>query len=119
MRTHRFQGASGWKRALVPCVLAVAAIFGLGVAGFAHVGDEPKVQAVNGDTAATTIKTGSGQLYTTTVERVPGAELSAEDFRQVSLLASRIVMHLNEGARHMGHDRLEEARAEIEKGISL
>ena len=94
MRTHRFQGASGWKRALVPCVLAVAAIFGLGVAGFAHVGDEPKVQAVNGDTAATTIKTGSGQLYTTTVERVPGVrrgsfrvDLPARQYMAIRLTA--------------------------------
>ena len=119
MRTHGIQGTFGWKRALAPCVIAVAAIFGLGGAAFVHAGDEPKVQAVGSDTAATTIKTGSGQRYTTTVERAPGGELSAEDFRQVSLLASRIVMHLNDGVRQMSHDRADEARAEVEKGISL
>ena len=120
MKTHASQGTPRWNRALLPCVLAVAAIFGLGGAAFvAHPWDEPGGQAVGGDTAATIIETGSGQLYRTTVERVPGGELSAEDFRQVSLLASRIVMHLNEGARQMGKDSPDEARAEVEKGISL
>lgn len=119
MRVHEIQSTSRWKRALAPRV-AVAAIFGLGGAALvADPSDEPKVQAVAGDTVATTNETGSGQPYRTTVERVPGGELSAEDFRQVSLLASRIVMHLNEGARQMGQDRPDEARAEVEKGISL
>jgi len=71
------------------------------------------------DAKATTITTGSGTSYTTTVKRVPGGALSDEDFRQVSLLASRIVMHLNKAATQLGLGDLDAARRHVTKGLSL
>jgi hypothetical protein len=70
-------------------------------------------------TTPTTITTGSGEKYKTTVEQKPGAELSPEDFRQASLLASRIVVHLNDAIEGLNNERSEDARAALEKGLGL
>ena len=67
----------------------------------------------------TTITTGSGDKFKTTVEQKPGGELSAEDFRQVSLLASRIVLHLNDAVESLNDEQKDDARAALEKGIGL
>ena len=69
--------------------------------------------------APTTISTGSGTQYKTTVDRKTEGELSAEDFRQASLLSSRIVMHLNKATQHLGDELNDDARKELEKGLSL
>lgn len=63
--------------------------------------------------------TGSGKRFQTIVDRKTEGELSPEDFRQVSLLASRIVVHLGHAASHLLDDRTEEARAELEKARTL
>lgn len=67
----------------------------------------------------TAITTGSGKQFKTTVERKSEGELSAEDFRQVSLLSSRVVMHLNEAVRSLNDSRADEARGQLEKGLGL
>jgi len=67
----------------------------------------------------TTITTGSGNKYKTTVDQKSGGELSAEDFRQASLLASRIVLHINEAVEDLDQDRAADARAAVQKGLEL
>jgi hypothetical protein len=67
----------------------------------------------------TAITTGSGKQFKTTVERKSEGELSAEDFRQVSLLSSRVVLHLNEAVRSLNDSRSDEVRAQLEKGLAL
>jgi hypothetical protein len=67
----------------------------------------------------TTITTGSGNKYKTTVDQKAGGELSAEDFRQASLLASRIVLHVNEAVEDLDQDRAADARAAVQKGLEL
>ena len=46
-------------------------------------------------------------------------ELSPEDFRQASLLTSRIVMHLNDAASNLLDERVDEARKELEQAVGL
>jgi hypothetical protein len=77
---------------------------------------KPEKKAVD---TPTSIATGSGKQYKTTVDRKTEGELSAEDFRQVSLLSSRIVLHLNKAAVHLGDERNDQARQELEKGRAL
>jgi hypothetical protein len=67
----------------------------------------------------TTITTGSGDKYKTTVEQKPGGQLSAEDFRQVSLLTSRIVLHINDAVESLNSERTEVARTALEQGLGL
>lgn len=67
----------------------------------------------------TTITTGSGSKYKTTVDQKSGGELSPEDFRQASLLASRIMLHINEAIEDLDQDRVADARAAVQKGLEL
>lgn len=60
-----------------------------------------------------TITTGSGERYQTTVERHTEGALSAQDLHQASLLTSRIVKHLNEAAKGLLDENPEAARPEI------
>lgn len=60
-----------------------------------------------------TITTGSGDLYQTTVERHTEGTLSAQDLHQVSLLASRIVKHINDAAQSLIDENTETAKPEI------
>lgn len=99
---------------LGPAVLAGALMFVWGTSVAARTQEEE-----GGKISPTTIATGSGTLYTTTVERTKEGELSAEDFRQASLLASRIVMHLNRAVVQLNEQRAEEAREELAKGVAL
>lgn len=69
--------------------------------------------------APTSISTGSGNQYKTTVDRKTEGELSAEDFRQASLFTSRIVLHLNKAALCLGGEKNDQAREELEKGLAL
>jgi hypothetical protein len=55
---------------------------------------------------------GSGAHYTTTVYRQTKGDLSAEDFRQVSTLASQIVQHLNAAVAYL--DVYDQKKAETE-----
>src|SRR5689334_14605838 len=75
--------------------------------------------AANQAAKPTTIATGSGEKYKTTVDEKPGGELSPEDFRQASLLSSRVLLHLNEAVENIQEDRLDDARAALESGLGL
>ena len=83
--------------------------------------DKQEKQAVSANTASvpTSISTGSGARYKTTVDRKTEGELSTEDFRQASLLCSRIVMHLNKAAALLSDEQNDQARAELRKGLDL
>jgi hypothetical protein len=95
--------------------LAIISIAALGLRAAAS---ETK-PATKKDEPATAITTGSGKQFKTIVERKSEGELSAEDFRQVSLLSSRVVMHLNEAVRSLNDSRGDNARAQLEKGLAL
>lgn len=66
-----------------------------------------------------TITTGSGKLYQTTVERVTEGKLSKEDFHQASLLTSRVVAHLTEAEQTLAVGKKDLAKAEIDKALEL
>jgi hypothetical protein len=66
-----------------------------------------------------TITTGSGEMYQTTVERHTEGELSSDDLHQVSLLASRIVNHLNDAVKGLLDQDPDAAKPEIEKAQKL
>lgn len=62
---------------------------------------------------------GSGKPYKSTIERHTEGTLSAEDLHQASLLASQLLLHLNEAAQHLSDARPESARPEVDKAESL
>jgi hypothetical protein len=66
-----------------------------------------------------TITTGSGERYKTTVERHTEGALSSDDLHQVSLLGSRIVNHLNEAVKGLLDQDPDAAKPEIEKAQKL
>jgi hypothetical protein len=66
-----------------------------------------------------TITTGSGKRYQTTVERRTEGVLSAQDLHQVSLLTSRIVNHLNDAAKGLLDQDPKAAKPEIEHARKL
>lgn len=80
---------------------------------------EKKADDASQANVPTTISTGSGKLYKTTVDRKTEGELSAEDFRQASLLTSRVVLHLNKAGVYLADDKADQARQELEKGLGL
>jgi len=57
--------------------------------------------------------------YRTIVETQTEGELSAEDFRQVSTLASRVVAHLNEAGRRLRDEQTENAERELKQAGTL
>lgn len=64
------------------------------------------------------IKAGGGG-YTTTTSRESKGELSQADFRQVSLLASRILVHLDEASKQLIDGRGDAAKPELEQTQTL
>lgn len=62
---------------------------------------------------------GSGALYTTSVERQTGGELSAEDFRQVSTLGSHIISHLNNATEFLEDNNPNKAKIDLDKAELL
>lgn len=62
---------------------------------------------------------GSGDQYTTTVERQTEGELSTENFRQVSTLGSHIIGHLNDAAEYLEDKNGGKAKAELDKTETL
>ncbi|GJM43256.1 MAG: hypothetical protein DHS20C21_00980 [Gemmatimonadota bacterium] len=66
-----------------------------------------------------TITTGSGERFRTTVERHTEGSLSSEDLRQASLLTSRAVNHLNDAINGLLDQDTDAARAEIERAQTL
>jgi hypothetical protein len=91
---------------------------GVLVAALSSTGAEPRPEEKAASTP-TSISTGSGKQYKTTVDRKTEGELSPEDFRQVSLLSSRIVMHLNKAALSLTNEQNDQARQELDKGLAL
>lgn len=79
---------------------------------------EPQAENENAD-VRTNISTGSGNQYKTTVIRETEGELSPEDFRQASLLASRVALHLNNATGELTNEQVDQARQELEKGLAL
>jgi hypothetical protein len=72
-----------------------------------------------GPAGPATITTGSGQRYKTTVVSETKGELQAEDFRQASLLTSRIVAHLTRAGRHLADGRADTAGDELKLAREL
>ncbi len=66
-----------------------------------------------------TIKTGSGERYHTTVEQHTEGTLSAQDLHQVSLLTSRVVNHLNDAVTELLDQNSEAAKQEIDNAQNL
>jgi len=80
---------------------------------------EKKAATANGASTPTSIATGSGKQYKTTVDRKTEGELTAEDFRQASLLTARVVLHLNKAGVYLADDKKDQSRQELEKGLAL
>ncbi|MBN2130103.1 MAG: YfdX family protein [Sedimentisphaerales bacterium] len=78
-----------------------------------------KAKDVDEQRDQSTITTGSGERYQTTVERRTEGKLSAQDLHQVSLLTSRIVNHVNEGVKGLLDQDPDAAKPEIEKAQAL
>lgn len=79
---------------------------------------DARSEETNQHDAVTSI-TGSGEPYKTTIERKTSNTLSAEDFRQVSMLGSRILVHINNATKHFEDKNAESARMELEHAKTL
>jgi len=130
MNLPTLAGASRVKRTwwVVTCVVVAASVLAWAATGITAPQEEkspvPKQKPAAAEpeqTAAqpTSIATGSGKQFKTTVDRKTEGELSPEDFRQASLLTSRIVMHLNDAASNLLDERVDEARKELEQAVGL
>jgi hypothetical protein len=98
----------------------VGILAGVALAGVVvHAADAAKAAGDDKARDESTIQTGSGKMYQTTVQRDTKGELDSKDLHQVSLLTSRIVGHLNESIRCLLDDNADAAKPEIEKGRQL
>ncbi len=95
-----------------------AAMLGLLLSGADVTAAEPMRQGENLKDESK-ILTGSGKAFQTTVERQTTGELTDQDLHQASLLASRIVKHLNEAVQGLSDQNAEAAKAEVEKALKL
>lgn len=77
-------------------------------------GTKTKITAPNHAGQAKHSMTRKGKRYTTTVERRTEGTLSNEDFQQVSLLATRIVKHMNAAVEHLVDEHHDKARSELQ-----
>jgi len=66
-----------------------------------------------------TSESGSSKKYQTIVDRKTEGDLSAEDFRQASLLTSQMVAHINKAAEQLIDNKTNMARPELEKARTL
>jgi hypothetical protein len=73
-------------------------------------------EQVEGETSATT---GSGDRYKTTITEVTRGELKPEDSRQVSVLGSRVLVHVNNAARFLDKGSADEAKTELGSAQTL
>jgi hypothetical protein len=78
-----------------------------------------KAKAEDDKRDQSTITTGSGKRYKTTVEQHTEGSVSADDLHQVSLLTSRIVNHVNEGVKGLLDLNSDAAKPEIENAQKL
>ncbi len=114
-KTSRWAIGIGALTAVVCAGVLMATLYATGAEA------QPEKKATSAITAGnpTSISTGSGKQYKTTVDRKTEGELTGEDFRQASLLASRVVLHLNKAALCLGGEKNDQARQELESGLSL
>jgi len=68
---------------------------------------------------ASPITVGSGERYQTTITRESKGELKPDDARQVSVLGSRILAHLHNGARFLAEAKPDQARTELAHAQTL
>lgn len=66
-----------------------------------------------------TARAGSGEKFETTVERSVTGELSQEDYHQLTLLGSRVLLHLNKAAEHLVDEQSEKGKQEIQLAQKL
>lgn len=67
----------------------------------------------------TTTDSGSGSAFKTTVTRNTQGELSNEDLRQASILASHIVRHIGQAVLAVADEHTDQAKQHVEKAQSL
>ncbi len=67
----------------------------------------------------TTTKSGSGKAFNTTVTRNTHGELSDQDLRQASILASHVVRHVGEAALAVADEQTDQAKQHVEKARKL
>lgn len=70
-----------------------------------------------GETSTTT--TGSGDRYKTTISEATKGELKSEDARQVSVLGSRILVHVNNASRFLNEGKADQAKTELGNAQTL
>ena len=106
----------------IRCVVGGLVVIVLCAAALSQV---PLAKANSSNTASSstatssTSTTGSGARYETIVDRKTEGQLSDEDFKQVSLLATRIVKHVNSATEHLADDNSQEAKSEVENAQKL
>ena len=79
----------------------------------------PTVWAAEKQDNENTTVTGSGGKYKTTVTRQTKGQISPEDLRQVSLLASQVLMHVNKAEQSIELGNSDSAKAEIKDAKNL
>jgi hypothetical protein len=115
----RFPVSRSMRLTVGVAALVSIAFAGVLVAALYAKDAEGQQEKKDADATPTSISTGSGKQYKTTVDRKTEGELSAEDFRQACLLSSRIVLHLNNATQRLTDEQNDEARHELEKGVAL
>ncbi|MDR4503931.1 MAG: hypothetical protein MRK01_03950 [Candidatus Scalindua sp.] len=94
-------------------IVGVAALLILTIFTYTIGEASDKIKEGVGQRDRSSITTGSGKLYQTTVERHTEGTLSAQDLHQASLLTSRIVKHLNEATKGLLDENPEAAKPNI------
>jgi hypothetical protein len=79
----------------------------------------PTVWAAEQLGSKNTIVTGSGEKFRTTVTRQTKGQISSEDLRQVSLLASQVLMHVNKAEQSIELGNSDSVKAEIKDAKNL
>jgi hypothetical protein len=103
-----------WRKGLWVAAIGVF-VCGLVVTPWALAGDRG---AKSDKPVVTKSETGSS-TYKTTVHRDTAGELSTEDFRQVSTLASQVLTHVGVASEHLVDDNEKEARTELQNAETL
>jgi len=79
----------------------------------------PTLWAAEKQTNKNTTVAGSGDKYKTTVTRQSKGQISPEDLRQVSLLASQVLLHVNKAEQSIELGNSDSAKAEIKDTENL
>jgi hypothetical protein len=102
---HTTSHQGGYHRSISAFCLIAAVVFSLGAVTSSVAGQE---------TDAYSTTAGSGDKYKTVIERNTTGDLSQEDFRQVTVLSSRVLLHLNEAIERLIDDQPDEVQTQIE-----